>query len=343
MRELEEKTLPSPHLMSIQTDINWKMRKTLILWLIDVHREYRLRQETLYLTINILDRVCSKRAFARYQFQLLGITSLWVAAKYEENHGKVPSLKALCFVCCDTYRERDFLAMEKVILKEIQFELGHPTPEAFLKANCRFLKSIEEDGRCLARYIMENTLVHRRFLGVRPSLIATASLMLAERILGRNGWFYDDPKLIDCMAQMADCMRQPPNQLFIKYADTSLLSVSRLAQTWTEIHTRPMNPYDPNTGLLTPPKEISLQNLLPFKETKPPTFTLLQASSAPLQPSHITAATGTTGAPPSVSANAAAAAAAAEALSSLHFWDLHAGRGMGQHFSLPSMIRAVWE
>ncbi|KAJ3045349.1 hypothetical protein HDV00_010219 [Rhizophlyctis rosea] len=329
--------------MSIQTDITWKMRKTLILWLIDVQREYRLRQETLYLTINILDRVCSKRAFARYQFQLLGITSLWVAAKYEENHGKVPSLKALCFVCCDTYRERDFLVMEKVILKEVGFELGHPTPEAFLKANCRFLKSIEEDGRCLARYIMENTLVHRRFLGVRPSLIATASLMLAERILGRNGWFYDDPKLIDCMREMADCMRAPPNQLYIKYADVSFLHVSQLAQTWTETtHARPpMHPYDPTTGMLTPPKEINLPALLPtFKDTsKQPTFAILQAPA----PSHMAGTPSTSTTSSSYSSNAAATAAA-EALSSLHFWDLQASRPIAQHFSsLPSMIRAVWE
>lgn len=63
------------------------MRKTLVLWMIEVHKEYHLRPETLYLAVNILDRFCSMDLIERHNFQLLGTTALWVAAKYEENHG----------------------------------------------------------------------------------------------------------------------------------------------------------------------------------------------------------------------------------------------------------------
>ena len=59
------------------------MRRTLIVWLVEVHREYHLRQETLHLTVNILDRYCSIKTCNREHYQLLGMTCLWLAAKYE--------------------------------------------------------------------------------------------------------------------------------------------------------------------------------------------------------------------------------------------------------------------
>lgn len=181
--------------MEYQRELSWKMRKTLIEWIIEVHAEYDLRPETLFLAVNIMDRYLSKRIVPRLEFQLLGVTSLWVAAKYEEIHGKVPSLAKLAYVCCNAYREQDFVQMELRLLQELEFNLGHPTPETFLKHHCAMLKSQAESVGCdptehlgLARYLMEIALVHRRFLAARPSTIALASFLLADRLAGRGVW-----------------------------------------------------------------------------------------------------------------------------------------------------------
>jgi hypothetical protein len=181
--------------MHYQTEINWKMRKTLVEWLIEVHGEYDLRPETLYLGVNIMDRYLSRRVVPRMEFQLLGVTALWIAAKYEEIHGKVPTLQKLAYVCCNAYREQDFVQMEERVCRELQFALGHPTPEAFLKHHCAMLKAQAEDvgadpleNIALARYLMENTLIHRRFLSARPSVIALASFLLADRLTGKCTW-----------------------------------------------------------------------------------------------------------------------------------------------------------
>ena len=40
-------------------DINSKMRAILIDWLVDVHLKFKLRDETLYVTINLIDRYLS--------------------------------------------------------------------------------------------------------------------------------------------------------------------------------------------------------------------------------------------------------------------------------------------
>lgn len=41
------------------------MRTILIDWLIDVHLKFKLVQETLYLTINLIDRYLSKNSILR--------------------------------------------------------------------------------------------------------------------------------------------------------------------------------------------------------------------------------------------------------------------------------------
>jgi cyclin B len=41
---------------TVQTDINEKMRGILIDWLVEVHHKFKLVPESLYLTINLIDR-----------------------------------------------------------------------------------------------------------------------------------------------------------------------------------------------------------------------------------------------------------------------------------------------
>jgi hypothetical protein len=112
------------------------MRRLLILWLIEVHAQYNLKEETLFLTVNLLDRMASKVHIPRQQYQLVGLAALWIAAKYEENHGRVPTLKNLSYISCKTFQNRDILAMERMILNHLHFDLGSPSCESFLKAQC---------------------------------------------------------------------------------------------------------------------------------------------------------------------------------------------------------------
>jgi len=67
-----------------QPDINGKMRSILVDWLIEVHRKFELMPETLYLTINIVDRFLAVKMVPRRELQLVGISSMLLACKYEE-------------------------------------------------------------------------------------------------------------------------------------------------------------------------------------------------------------------------------------------------------------------
>ena len=60
------------------------MRAILISWLIEVHLKYQLQPETLFITVNLIDRYCSTEKVPRSEYQLLGVTAMLIAAKYEE-------------------------------------------------------------------------------------------------------------------------------------------------------------------------------------------------------------------------------------------------------------------
>ena len=59
--------------MLSQTDINEKFRGILIDWLVEVHLKFKELQETLYLTVSIMDRFLEKKAIQRNSLQLVGI------------------------------------------------------------------------------------------------------------------------------------------------------------------------------------------------------------------------------------------------------------------------------
>ena len=67
-----------------QPEINERMRAILVDWLIDVHTKFELSLETLYLTINIIDRFLAVKTVPRRELQLVGISAMLMASKYEE-------------------------------------------------------------------------------------------------------------------------------------------------------------------------------------------------------------------------------------------------------------------
>lgn len=76
--------MPNPRYMESQSEIEWSMRTTLIDWLLQVHMRYHMLPETLWIAINIVDRFLSNRVVSLIKFQLVGVTAMFVAAKYEE-------------------------------------------------------------------------------------------------------------------------------------------------------------------------------------------------------------------------------------------------------------------
>ena len=66
MKDHEGETLPNfGYMEKMQTDINEKMRAILIDWLVEVHLKFKLVPESLYLTVNLIDRYLEKELVTR--------------------------------------------------------------------------------------------------------------------------------------------------------------------------------------------------------------------------------------------------------------------------------------
>ncbi len=81
-RPLQEHFAVAPY-MDRQGDIHAQMRTILVDWLIEVQENFELFHETLYLAVKIVDLYLSKKDVKREYLQLVGATSMLLAAKFE--------------------------------------------------------------------------------------------------------------------------------------------------------------------------------------------------------------------------------------------------------------------
>ena len=104
-REKEPTTSVRPVFMESQPHINERMRSILVDWLVEVHLKFKLVPETLYLTVNLIDRYLEREEVSRPKLQLVGVTSLLIASKYEEIYP--PELRDLVYICDRAYTRAD--------------------------------------------------------------------------------------------------------------------------------------------------------------------------------------------------------------------------------------------
>lgn len=204
-----------PEYMEKQADLNCKMRAILTDWLIDVHKKYQQRRETVFLAVSLVDRYLSCSKVSRGQLQLVGATALLIAAKFEE----VEPLEMgdLVYVADSAYSKADLLTMEGSMLRALDFKISAPTAANFLRhyqsahlkltaatltfdplhpeyAEKEQLKAQKESqegqtleaGSELAWCLMELSLLELDMLRHRPSLVAAAALFLSNRLFGRQ-------------------------------------------------------------------------------------------------------------------------------------------------------------
>jgi len=184
-RGKEAITSVRPLYMENQPHINERMRSILVDWLVEVHLKFKLVPETLYLTINLIDRYLERQEVSRPRLQLVGVTSLLIASKYEEIYP--PELRDLVYICDRAYTRGEIISMEEKILKTLEYNITIPSAHAFL---VRFLKAAHADKRIvqLSCYILDGTLQSYNLLHYLPSQLAAAAVFVARRTVGRNSW-----------------------------------------------------------------------------------------------------------------------------------------------------------
>ncbi|KAI9113211.1 hypothetical protein K1719_015736 [Acacia pycnantha] len=215
LRASEAKKRPSADYMDrVQKDINPSMRAILIDWLVEVAEEYRLVPDTLYLTVNYIDRYLSGNVMNRQKLQLLGVACMMISSKYEEICA--PQVEEFCYITDNTYFKDEVLQMESAVLNFLKFEMTAPTIKCFLRRFVRAAQGVNEvpslQLECLANYIAELSLLEYSMLCYAPSLIAASAIFLAKYILfpSTKPWnstlqhytLYQPSDLCDCVRDL---------------------------------------------------------------------------------------------------------------------------------------------
>lgn len=179
-----ETLYPAKHdYMEEQRDINAKMRAILIDWLVEVHMKYRLRPETLFLTVNIIDRYLSVRSVMRKKLQLLGVVAMFIAAKYEEIDP--PKVHEFAYITDHTYSKREIVNMECMVLMALDYQIAVPTAVHFFERLQR-VNGCDAVHRSLAQYALELSLLDLRNLRYPPSVLVSAALLMSNEFLGKR-------------------------------------------------------------------------------------------------------------------------------------------------------------
>jgi len=185
MKQLEITTQPNPEYMANQGELEWKMRGILVDWLLEVHTRFRLLPETLFLAVNIIDRFLSAKVVQLDRLQLVGVTAMFIASKYEEVLS--PHVQNFVHVADEGFSESEILSAERFVLASLNYDLSYPNPMNFLR---RISKADNYDiqTRTLGKYLLEIGCLDHRFLKHTPSLVAAAAMYLARLALARGEW-----------------------------------------------------------------------------------------------------------------------------------------------------------
>ncbi|KAG1654532.1 hypothetical protein FOA52_008537 [Chlamydomonas sp. UWO 241] len=242
-RRVEPRFRVAADYMKKQVDINEKMRAILVDWLSEVHLKFKLAPETMFLSVNLIDRFLEKKQVTRRNLQLVGVTAMLIASKYEEIWA--PEVRDFVYISDKAYTREQILECEHTMLNVLGFNLTLPTYYNFLS---RYLKAagkhMDKQVACLSSYLAELALVDAPMLKYSYSVTAAAAVFVASLAVApkkRSSELYPMPlerhsgysllKVGQCAAALIDLMaKAPANKLaavFKKYSSPKLLEVSK--------------------------------------------------------------------------------------------------------------------
>merc|ERR1719481_703122 len=167
LRGLERLTLVDAEHLAWQPT-NDKMRALLVDWLVEVQVQFKLLQETLFSTVDIIDRFMAREGnnVTRAKLQLV----------------YAPACSDFVYITDNAYSEVEIKAMELKIVKTLDFSLAQPIAINFLR---RISKAGDVDvlQHSLAKYTLELSLVDYSMVECPGSQLAAAALCLSLLVL----------------------------------------------------------------------------------------------------------------------------------------------------------------
>lgn len=211
-----------------QVEINSKMRAILADWIIEVHHKFELMPETLYLTMYIIDQYLSLQPVLRRELQLVGVSAMLIACKYEEIWA--PEVNDFILISDSAYTREQILSMEKGILNRLEWNLTVPTSYMFL---VRFLKAaspgikIDKEMENMVFFFAELSLMQYGLVTHLPSMVAASAVYAARLTLKKSPLWTDtlehhtgfrESELMECTKMLVSAhLTAPESKLRVVY------------------------------------------------------------------------------------------------------------------------------
>lgn len=214
-------------------EITVNMRSILVDWMIEVAEEYSLQPETLFLSVAYVDMCLHRLSICRAELQLLGVTCIFIAAKYEEIYA--PQIEELCYITDNSYNRTQIIDMERMILNCLNFSVMLTTTNTVLTL---LLAQLRVDNICtrFAAFLSEMTLMRGELSHFSPVINAGACIFLAEFYTGSNApsvqqfFIKDNEQLQKCIQllhlNVQEFDKKSYHALSEKYMDNELLHIS---------------------------------------------------------------------------------------------------------------------
>lgn len=159
-------------------------RDKLCAWMYQIIDDHELDRELVEVSLNYMDRYLSKQHINdSYEFQLAGMTSLYLAIKVFRHMGMGASISSFVRLSQGMYDSRDFEAMECSILEVLNWRMHPPTTLAFLD----LLIMILPHGACSPltrialferiKFLLELCVTVRFFFTKNPAHVAIAAFI----------------------------------------------------------------------------------------------------------------------------------------------------------------------
>lgn len=157
-------------------------RKNIIELLFYYSYKWKLNNDTIYLAINIMDRYISKVKLNKNEYELIGLSSFFIASKYEDIYS--PNASSVSIIYSFKYNPYEILEKEKHILMILDFSLLYNSSYKFLNLIYHLSDINFENVYFLSELILELSLTDINLLKYPQSKRAIAAFLLAKKIFG---------------------------------------------------------------------------------------------------------------------------------------------------------------
>lgn len=185
---------PQEKVLSKNTNTN--IRSNMIDWIVLIKNKLLLRDETLFLSVEILDKMFFMYAgkLLNDDIHLIGLVAIYIASKYEEVR-QIPIDTLLVRIGHNKFTKDDVLSTEMLILKKLRFKMPKNYFMDLLNLLMLKLKKTNELCQCyanmyscaislyklslydikLTNYITRFTIIHSIFLSALEKSIGSTS------------------------------------------------------------------------------------------------------------------------------------------------------------------------